>query len=180
MKHIHRWSLMRNTISENIAEHSLQVAMIAHLLSHIKNTYFHGNIDANKVMEISLYHDSNEVLTSDLPTPVKYFNPEIKAAYKKIESIASNKLLSMLPKELKQKYNDVFFCPDKEIVQLVKVSDKISAYIKCLEEEKMGNSEFKKAKESIYSQIRDCPLPEVQYFIEYFLPSFALTLDEMD
>jgi 5'-deoxynucleotidase len=171
---------MRNTNTENIAEHSLQVAMISHMLAHIKNLYFHGSIDQNKVMEVSLYHDANEVLTSDLPTPVKYFNPEIKEAYKKIESIASYKLLSMLPEDMKHLYEQIFFCQDEEINALVKISDKISAYIKCLEEEKTGNTEFKKAKEFLYEQIEASNLPEVQYFIQNFLPSFSLTLDEMD
>lgn len=171
---------MRNTTTENIAEHSLQVAMIAHLIANIKNTYFGGSIDHNRVMEVALYHDANEVLTSDLPTPVKYYNPEIKEAYKKIEQIATNQLISMLPIELENIYIKIFYCEDKEILSLVKISDKISAYIKCIEEEKTGNTEFKKAKEFILKQIQDSNLPEVQYFLDNFLPSFSLTLDEMD
>ncbi len=180
MRYINRWSLMRNTLNENIAEHSLQVAIIANLLANIKNTLYSGNVNADKITVIAMYHDANETITGDLPTPIKYFNPEIKKAYKGLEKVANDKLITMLPEELRAIYSDAFFNEDKELSILVKAADKISAYIKCIEEEKAGNTEFRKAKEAIYDQLTGLNLPEVDYFLLKFIPSVFLTLDELE
>lgn len=182
MKYISRWGLMRNTQQENIQEHSHQVAVIAHALAMIKNTYFGGDINIDRVAVLGIFHDSNEILTGDLPTPIKYYNPEISQAYKKIEDVSKHKLLSMLPKELAENYASLLFHDNNEgdINKIVKAADKIAAYIKCLEEMKVGNKEFKKAGESIHKVIMDLNLQEVNYFMENFLPSFELPLDELD
>ena len=182
MKYINRWGLMRNTHPENIQEHSLQVAVIAHALAVIRNRLFGGEINADRVAVTAIYHDSNETITGDMPTPVKYFNPDISKAYKAVEDISKKKLLSMLPETLKEEYTNIFFYEDqnKEYKNLVKAADRIAAYIKCIEEEKAGNREFKKAGEAIYSDILKIELPEVKYYVENFIPSFFLTLDELD
>lgn len=180
LKYIDRWSLMRNTDKENIAEHSLQVAMIAHLLAVIKNRYYGGNVNPDRSAVLSLYHDANETITGDLPTPIKYFNNEMREVFKNIEDKANEKLLSMLPEEFRETYREILFHNDSEEWLLVKAADKISAYVKCIEEEKSGNDEFKKAKEALYTSIVSMELPEVQYFMDKFLPSFYLSLDEFD
>lgn len=182
MKYINRWGLMRNTQPENIQEHSIQVAMIAHGLAVIKNTYFGGSIDAERVAVLSIYHDASETITGDMPTPIKYFSPEISRAYNDVEKIANEKLLSMLPEEVKEHYRKILFKNDetKELWELVKAADRISAYIKCIEEEKAGNKEFKKAADVIYKSIRKLNLPEVKYFIDNIIPTYKLTLDELD
>lgn len=182
MKHINRWGLMRNTYTENIQEHSLQVAMIAHALAVIKNKYFNGRLNADKIAVYAIYHDSNETITGDLPTPVKYFNPNISNAYKDVERLSKEKLLSMLPDDLKDVYKEILFFEklDPEYEKLVKAADRIAAYIKCLEEEKAGNSEFKKAGEATLKKIERIDLPEVKFFIEKFLNGFTLTLDELN
>jgi 5'-deoxynucleotidase len=173
---------MRNTQPENIQEHSLQVAMIAHALAVIKNKYFSGNLNADRIAVLGMFHDANEIITGDLPTPIKYHNPELSKAYKDIEAVSKNKLLSMLPEELKQSYADILIVEQDEAAnhRIIKSADRICAYIKCLEEEKAGNAEFKKAKQAIYKTIVDINEPEVHYFIEHFLPSYELTLDEID
>lgn len=182
MKYITRWGLMKNTQPENIQEHSLQVAMIAHALALIRNTFFGGNINSDKVAVLGLYHDCNEIITGDLPTPIKYFNPQISRAYKDVEKVSKRKILSMLPKELQASYKEILFHEelDPEAWEIVKAADRISAYIKCLEEVKAGNMEFKKARETIYESISKIDLPEVVYFMENFIPSFSLTLDELE
>ena len=182
MKYIARWGLMRNTISENIQEHSLQVAMIAHALAVIKNRFFDGNINADRIAVLAMYHDCNEIITGDLPTPIKYFNPEISKAYKDVENISKNKLLSMLPEELKEDYSLILFHEDNDpdSWKIVKAADRISAYIKCIEEVKAGNSEFRKASEAILKSIMEIELQEVRYFMDKFVPSFLLTLDELE
>lgn len=182
MKYITRWGLMRNTFPENIQEHSLNVAMIAHALAVIKNKLYGGNLNEGKVAVLAMYHDCNEIITGDMPTPIKYHNPEIKQAYKNVEEVSKKKLLSMLPEELKESYSSILFYEGSEddYRKIVKASDKISAYIKCLEEIKAGNNEFKKAGESILHTINQIDLPEVKYFMKYFIPSFCLTLDELD
>ncbi len=182
MKYINRWGLMRNSLPENIQEHSLQVAIIAHALAVIKNTFFDGKIDANRVAVLGMFHDSNEIITGDLPTPIKYYNPEINTAYKQIENVSKERLIGMLPKEMKKTYRDIFFSDDTntEMTGIVKAADKIAAFIKCVEEEKAGNSEFKKARESILKNIQKMRMPEVEYFMKEFIPSFYLTLDEID
>ena len=182
MKFIQRWGLMRNVRQENIQEHSLQTAMIAHNLALVKNKWFGGNVDPLKVLVLAVYHEASEVITGDLPTPIKYFNPEIKKAYKDIEKIANYRLLSMLPNELKKDYEPILIPgeEDEEHWQIVKAADKICAYLKCIEELKAGNREFEKAKNTIYKDLINLNRPEVQYFMEIFLPSFYLTLDELN
>jgi 5'-deoxynucleotidase len=181
MKHITRWGLMRNTNSESIQEHSLQVSMIAHALALIKNTCFDGNVNADHVAVLALYHDSNETITGDLPTPIKYYNPSIYKAYKDLEDISKEKLLSMLPKELVSSYRSIlFFDESSDEGKIIKASDRICALIKCLEEEKVGNMEFKKAAVSTLKKIQEMNMPEVDYFMDNFIHGFKLTLDELN
>ena len=182
MKFIHRWGLMRNTLVENIQEHSLQVAMIAHALALIRNRLFTGRLDPERVMVLAVFHEVSEVITGDFPSPLKYFNPEISRAYSEIEQVARRKLWDMIPAELKEDYRSVLFPEeaDAEGWEVVKAADKISAYAKCLEELKAGNQEFAKAKESIEREIARLKLPEVAYFMREFVHSFALALDELN
>ena len=180
MKLIDRWALMNNTSKENIAEHSHSVAVIAHALALIGNKKFGKSHDAQRVCLLALYHDTTEVITGDMPTPVKYYNNEIKSVYKDIERIAGERLLSMLPDEFAEDYKP-FFEPleeDSELWALVKAADKISALIKCIEESRMGNREFEKALEAQKAKIEEIELDEVKYFNEHFLPAYYLTLDE--
>lgn len=181
MKLIKRWSLMRNIQEENIAEHSHQVAVIAHALALAANTYFQRHIDVGKVVLLALYHDAGEVVIGDLPTPVKYFNPQIKSSYSQIEDIAKDKLLSFLPQDLSQQYQPLFY-PDKDTYeyQLVKAADKLAAYVKCLEEGTAGNREFDQAEKSIRQELdKYTQLPEVSWFMENCLAAFTKTLDEL-
>lgn len=182
MKHIKRWGLMRNTREENIQEHSLQTAMIAHALALIKNRMFGGNVNAERVLALAVYHEAGEVITGDLATPIKYFNPEIKTAYKQIERVAEEKLVDMLPEALKGDYESLILDRDAEgeLYAIVKAADKICAYLKCVEELSAGNSEFEKAKNAIEKTIKEMDRPEVNYFMETFVPSFELTLDELN
>lgn len=181
MKYIQRWSLMRNIVPENIQEHSLQVATIAHALAIIRNKLFNGSVDPDRVTVIAVFHDISEVITGDLPTPIKYFNPEIKTAYKKIEENAVNRILGLLPEEIKDEYQAILLNEneDEAHLALVKAADKLSAYIKCLEELSAGNTEFSQAEKTIRKTLEDSPLPEVKYFMENFIPSFQLTLDDL-
>ena len=179
MRYIDRWGLMRNTQSENIQEHSHMVAVLAHALAVIQNHYFDGQADPGAVAVAALYHDASEIITGDMPTPIKYDNPEIKAAYKAVERVAEQKLLSMLPEELRGEYEDIITIPDPEIQALVKAADKLSAYLKCVEELKAGNLEFKKAKEQTYAALLENQTPALKYFMEHFLEGFELTLDEL-
>lgn len=180
MKYIDRWALMSNVRKENIAEHSHSVAVIAHALALIGNKEFGKNYDADRVALLALYHDTTEVITGDMPTPVKYYNDEIKSVYKEIESVAANRLLSMLPDDYKAEYDSLLNHrdDDKELWKLVKAADKISALIKCVEENRMGNREFDIALESQEKKIAEIEMPEVKYFSEHFLKSYYLTLDE--
>lgn len=182
MKHIKRWGIMRNTREENIQEHSLQAAMIAHALAVIKNKLFGGNVDAERVMAVAVYHEAGEVITGDLATPIKYFNPEIKSAYKQIERVAEQKLVAMLPDEIKGEYEKLILGreEDKEVYALVKAADRICAYIKCIEELSAGNREFEKAQKTILASIENLDMPEVKYFMDKFIPSFELSLDELN
>ncbi len=182
MKYINRWGLMRNTYTENIQEHSLQVAIIAHGLAVIKNTYFNGEVNPERVAILAMFHDCNEIITGDMPTPIKYYNPQISKIYKDIEDISKEKIISMLPEEMADEYYSLFFKnpDDMKCWKLVKAADRISAYIKCVEEVKVGNNEFKKARETILQSILEIDLPEVGYFMEKFIPSFNLSLDEID
>ena len=182
MKFIQRWGLMRNTSAENIQEHSLQVAMIAHALALIRNRLFAGSVDPERVMILAVFHEVSEVITGDLPSPLKYFNPEISGAYSEIEEVARRKLWAMIPPKLQADYRSVLFreADDAAAWELVKAADKVSAYTKCLEELKAGNQEFAKAKDSIAQEITRLRLPEVDYFMQEFVPSFALALDELN
>ena len=180
MRFIQRWALMRNSYSENIQEHSHQVAVLAHALAVLRNEKFGGQVDAGAVAVAALYHDAGEILTGDMPTPIKYFNPEIREAYRKVEEVADQKLLGMLPPELRTVYEDILCPADPEVEELVKAADKLSAHIKCLEEMKAGNGEFRAAAEQTRAALDKMDLPELKYFCENFLGSFALTLDEME
>lgn len=180
MKYINRWGLMRNTLKENICEHSLEVAMIAHALGVINNTYFDGNLNADRLAIMGMYHDSTEIITGDMPTPVKYYNPAIRDAYKEVELVARDELLKGLPAGMRDIYRPVLADTEeeRELWRYVKAADKLSAYIKCIEEQRMGNSDFEKAGESIRCIIDDMHMPEVDYFVENFIPPYMLTLDE--
>lgn len=180
MKHISRWSLMRNTSPENIQEHSHMVAVLAHALSVIENTYFDGHVDEGAVTLAALYHDAAEILTGDMPTPVKYYNPEIRDAYKGVESLACQKLLSMLPPQMAPAYQPLLEESDPNIRVYVKAADKLSAYLKCVEERKAGNLEFRQAEAQTYAALQANPLPALQFFMSHFLPAFELTLDELE
>ena len=181
MKYIKRWSLMRSIREENIMEHSHQVAVIAHALALIRKKVFGKEIDENKVVMLAQYHEVGEVITGDLPTPIKYFNPEIKSAYKDLEKGACQRLLTMLPENMRSEYED-YIMPDEntEEYKLVKCADRLSAYLKCVEEIRAGNSEFKKAKTSIGNELKGYKSPEVDYYLKEFAPAFELTLDELD
>ena len=180
MKYIDRWALMPNTQKENIAEHSHSVAVIAHALALIGKREFGKDYDENRVAVLALFHDTTEVITGDMPTPVKYYNDEIKSVYKKIEAVAGQRLLSMLPEEYKADYEPMFehSDEDRELWLLVKAADKISALIKCIEENRMGNREFDIALKAQEQKIADIDIPEVKFFSEHFLKSYYLTLDE--
>lgn len=182
MKYILRWNLMRNTRGENIQEHSLQVAMLAHGLAVIRNRVFGGDIDCDRVMTLAVYHEASEVITGDLATPIKYFNPKIREAYKQIEGVASERLEAMLPEELQGDYHDLLQQQPGVEHDLVKAADRLSAYLKCVEELKAGNGEFERAMQSIRRDLEEMAghLPEVGYFLEHFEPSFHLTLDELN
>ena len=179
MRFIQRWALMRNTAQENVQEHSHQVAILAHALAVIRNEKFGGNVDAGQVAVAALYHDASEILTGDMPTPIKYDNPAIRKAYKDVEAVAEQKLLAMLPTELQHAYAPIITGSGGEIEELVKAADKLSAYIKCVEELKAGNNEFREAAAQTRKALEAYELPEVSYFMETFMDSFSLTLDEL-
>ena len=179
MRFIQRWALMRNTAQENVQEHSHQVAVLAHALAVIRNEKFGGRVDPGKVAVTALYHDASEILTGDMPTPIKYHNPAIRKAYQEVETIAERRLTDMLPEELRATFGSILSCEDEEVRQLVKAADKLSAYIKCLEELKAGNAEFREAAAQTREALETFGLPEVAYFLETFIDSFSLTLDEL-
>ena len=179
MRFISRWALMRNTAPENVQEHSHQVAVLAHALAVIRNEKFGGGVDPGAVAVAALYHDASEIITGDLPTPIKYYNPAIKTAYHQVEEVANDKLLSMLPDELRPAYRPILLNTAPEVHQLVKAADKLSAYIKCVEEVKAGNAEFREAAEQTRRALDAFDLPELRYFLDTFLDSFSLTLDEL-
>ncbi len=181
MKYIKRWSLMRSVREENIMEHSQQVAVIAHALALINNKICNGNADVGKTVLLAQYHEVGEVITGDLPTPIKYFNLEIKNAYKDLEKGASERLLNMLPDMLKEEYRE-YILPNEESFEykLVKAADRLAAYLKCVEEVKAGNSEFKKARSTIGLELKNLKRPEVDYYLKEFAPAFDLSLDELD
>lgn len=177
MRYIERWSLMRNAMPENIQEHSHMVAVIAHALGVIRRDVFHGNCDPNACATAALYHDASEILTGDLPTPIKYYNPAIKNAYKQVEQVACQKLLATLPEELRPAFRPLM--TGEEYQDIVKAADKLSAYIKCIEERRAGNDEFLSAEKQTRALLEQSPLPEVEYFMNHFIPAFELTLDEL-
>ena len=179
MRFIQRWALMRNTAQENVQEHSHQVAVLAHALAVIRSEKFGGTVDPGQVAVAALYHDASEILTGDMPTPIKYDNPAIRKAYKDVEAVAEGKLLAMLPEELHGVYAPILTPTDPEVIRLVKAADKLSAYIKCVEELKAGNNEFREAAAQTRKSLEAYELPEVVYFLETFMDSFALTLDEL-
>ena len=181
MKFIRRWGLMHNTYPENVQEHTLRVAQIAHALAIIRNRRFKGAVNPERVVALALYHDASEVLTGDLPTPIKYFNPEISKAYRNIEASAVKRLLEMIPEDLSEDYRNVLTPggDEKEHREIVRAADKLCAYIKCLEETAAGNREFSKAGDALRKTVEGMKLPEVDYFLATFVPSFNLTLDEL-
>ena len=181
MKFIRRWGLMHTTYPENVQEHSQRVALIAHALAMIRNEIFEGDVDADRVAAMALYHDASEALTGDLPAPVKYFNPEIQRAYKGIESTALEKLMAMVPSELTNVYRPLLLeqHEDPAVAELVKAADKLCAYIKSLEELRAGNREFVDAARTLRAAVEALEPPEVEWFLDRFVPSFELTLDEL-
>lgn len=179
LRFISRWALMRNTAPENVQEHSHQTAVLAHALALIRNKRFGGHVDPGAAAAAALYHDASEILTGDMPTPIKYYSPSIRSAYQEVEAEATRKLLEMLPPELRECYAPVLEIPDPELRALVKAADKLSAYIKCVEEVKAGNGEFGDAARQTRAALEAFGLPEVDYFLETFMDSFSLTLDQL-
>lgn len=180
MRYITRWGLMRNTFSENIQEHSHQVAVLAHALALIRRDILHlAGPDPDKCAVAALYHDASEILTGDLPTPIKYYNPSIKSAYKQVERIAGERLLDMLPSALRDSYAHLVLEDDAEVLPIVKAADKLSAYIKCVEEQKAGNSEFESAEAQTMQALKEMEMPELNWFIAECLPAFGLNLDQL-
>ena len=180
MRYISRWGLMRNTFQENIQEHSHMVAVLAHALAVIRRDVLGKKADPGLAAAAALYHDAPEILTGDLPTPIKYYSPDIRDAYRQVEKVSADKLAAMLPEELRGAFAPLLredYDPDTRA--LVKAADKLSAYIKCVEELKAGNSEFRQAAEQTLEALKSYGLPEVDYFMERFLPAFGLTLDEL-
>lgn len=181
MKYINRWALMRNSYPENLSEHSLEVGMIAHALALISNKKFGNHLNAERACVIGMYHDCTEIITGDMPTPIKYYNRETKDAYKNVERKAAEELLSLLPDYMKEEYESLLFPGEDEtyIWKLVKAADRISAYIKCIEEEKTGNREFGSAKAAVYEKLTQMDLPEVRVFFQDYMEAYKKTLDEL-
>lgn len=180
MKYIERWSLMHSTVKENVMEHSAGVAMIAHALGVINNVVFSGGVSPDRCAAIAVFHEASEVITGDLPTPIKYYNEDIRSAYKNIEEIAEKQLLATLPETFRESYGSLVLPGKGAEYVLVKAADKIAAYLKCVEELKYGNKEFLKAKNATLKAIRDMGLPEVDYFFDNFVKGYEKTLDEME
>lgn len=182
MRFVKRWGLMRNTHVENLQEHSLQVAMLAHALAVIRNTLFAGQVRPERAAVLALYHDAAEVITGDIVAPIKHFNPEIKRAHRVIEDIASGRLQSMLPPALAASFTPLLFPAADDAAEwaIVKAADKLTAYLKCLEELRAGNDDFRKAAQVLERDVRGLEAPEVRYFLDTFAPSFSMTLDELN
>ena len=181
MRFINRWSLMRNTETENIQEHSLEVAMVAHNLAALKNEYFGGNLDVNKVAVIAMYHEVSEIFTGDMPTPIKYFDPKLRSLYGEVETLAQEKMLSTLPKRLQAVYKP--YIVDAETLPewpIVKAADTLSAYMKCVNELHAGNDEFKEAHDTILAKLESLNMPEVDMFIEEYVPALSQSLDQLN
>lgn len=180
MRYITRWGLMRNTFSENVQEHSHMVAVLAHALALIRRDILGLEADPERCATAALFHDASEILTGDLPTPVKYFNPQIKQAYKQVERVSTDKLMNMLPPELRESYAPLLYEADEQVEHIVKAADKLSAHIKCIEELKAGNQEFASAAEQTRSALDAMALPELNWFLENCLPAFSKNLDELE
>lgn len=186
MRFIQRWSLMRSTTTENLAEHSLMVGMIAHVMAVLRNqgtveqTASLPEVDAGQIAVMAMYHDAPEIITGDLPTPVKYYDKGIRDAYRRVEQSATERLLALLPDPLVPIYSDFLFENDSEEWRFVKAADKISAYLKCLQEVKAGNSEFSLALEQCREKVQELELPEADYFMKHFADSYTLTIDELN
>jgi 5'-deoxynucleotidase len=183
MKNIDRWGLMRNTRRENLCEHSFETAVIAHALAVLRNTRFGGHVNADRAASLALFHDATEIFTGDLPTPVKYYNPKIREAYREVEEVAREKLLSFLPEDQKGIYAPLLGRTeesDRELLPLVHAADKLSALIKCVEEQRLGNREFSSAEAALRRAVEEMRLPEADFFLAEFFPSYSLTLDEQD
>lgn len=180
MKYINRWGLMKNSRYETLSEHSLDVAIIAHALAAIRNQRMGGQLNAERAALLAIFHDASEIITGDLPTPIKYYNSDITASFKNIENAAGQALFNMIPQDLRCEYDGIFLTEDedKELWRLVKAADKISALIKCIDEETAGNRDFAKAKQATANAIEEMDCPEADIFVKEFLPSFYLTLDE--
>ena len=181
MRFINRWSLMRNTETENIQEHSLEVAMVAHNLAALKNEYFGGNLDVNKVAVIAMYHEVSEIFTGDMPTPIKYFDPKLRSLYGEVETLAQEKMLSTLPKRLQAVYKP--YIVDAETLPewpIVKAADTLSAYMKCVNELHAGNDECKEAHDTILAKLESLNMPEVDMFIEEYVPALSESLDKLN
>ena len=180
MRYITRWGLMRNSFSENIQEHSHQVAVLAHALALIRRDILGlPGPDPNRFAVAALYHDASEILTGDLPTPIKYDNPDIKTAYKQLERVAGNKLLDMLPPALRPSYEHLVLEDDPEVTPIVKAADKLSAHIKCIEEQKTGNTEFDSAASQTWKAMKEMALPELDWFLDNCLAAFSCNLDQL-
>ena len=180
MRYITRWGLMRNTFSENISEHSHMTAVLAHALALIRRDILKlPTPDPDRCAVAALYHDASEILTGDLPTPIKYYNPGIKEAYKQVERIAGNRLLDMLPAELRASYEHLVLEDEEEVLPFIKAADKLSAHIKCLEEQKAGNTEFDTAAKQTWDSMKAMARPELDWFLEHCLGAFALNLDQL-
>lgn len=180
MRYITRWGLMRNTFSENIAEHSFQVSVLAHALALIRRDILGlPTPSPDRCAVAGLYHDASEILTGDLPTPIKYYNPEIKGAYKQVERIAGNRLVSMVPASLRESYVGLVLEDEEDVLPFVKAADKLSAHIKCLEEQKAGNTEFDTAARQTWEAMKAMDRPELDWFLENCLGAFALNLDQL-
>lgn len=180
MKYINRWGLMKNTRNENLCEHSLEVAFVAHALGIINNEIYGGDINAERLAILGMYHDVTEIITGDMPTPVKYYNPVIRNAYKEVEKIAGKQMLSGLSPDIRARYEGVLSETEEEeeLWKYVKAADKISAYIKCLEERKTGNMDFADAEQTIYKAIVNMHIDEADYFMKEYIPAYMQTLDE--
>ncbi len=180
MRYITRWGLMRNTFSENVQEHSHMVAVLAHALALIKRDILGGEADPERCATAALFHDASEILTGDLPTPIKYYDSNIKTAYKTVEQISGERLLALLPQQLQASYAPLILETDKGVHDIVKAADKLSAHIKCIEELKAGNLEFESAARQTYQALTEFHLPELDWFMAHCLDSFLLNLDELD
>ena len=180
MRYITRWGLMRNTFSENVQEHSHMVAVLAHALALIRRDILGLPADPERCATAALYHDASEILTGDLPTPVKYFNPEIKRAYKQVERVSADKLLAMLPPALRESYDPLVHESDETVLPIVKAADKLSAHIKCIEELKAGNAEFESAAAQTRAALDALHLPELDWFLAHCMDAFSRNLDELD